>query len=211
MENESTPPSPTSPSSIGAAADSRSGQRRRVVCITGAYGAWCGARRRRKLVTIEKAAVLLNRVRFPLRQSMCSPGPSTGMSAHTQLQTARSCGITTQQKPFITVNRVKANGGSLDSAGPTIAGGILFGNSGYDYTAERGQRFDRVLLGATSRRALPFQACRIPVRAAHQKSSFSANWISLGSRAPLTLPNGLLERLPATLLTGTKVVLIEAN
>jgi len=34
-------------------------------------------------------------------------------------------------KPFITVNGVKANGGSLDSAGPTVAGGMIFVNSGY--------------------------------------------------------------------------------
>jgi polyvinyl alcohol dehydrogenase (cytochrome) len=34
-------------------------------------------------------------------------------------------------RPFVTVNGVKANGGSLDSAGPTIAGGMLFVNSGY--------------------------------------------------------------------------------
>jgi polyvinyl alcohol dehydrogenase (cytochrome) len=34
-------------------------------------------------------------------------------------------------KPFTTVNGVKANGGSLDSAGPTIASGMIFVNSGY--------------------------------------------------------------------------------
>ena len=34
-------------------------------------------------------------------------------------------------KPFATVNGVKANGGSLDSGGPTVAGGMLFVNSGY--------------------------------------------------------------------------------
>jgi polyvinyl alcohol dehydrogenase (cytochrome) len=34
-------------------------------------------------------------------------------------------------KPFVTVNGIKANGGSLDSAGPTIAGGMIFVNSGY--------------------------------------------------------------------------------
>ena len=34
-------------------------------------------------------------------------------------------------KPYVTVNGVKASGGSLDSAGPTIAGGMLFVNSGY--------------------------------------------------------------------------------
>jgi polyvinyl alcohol dehydrogenase (cytochrome) len=34
-------------------------------------------------------------------------------------------------KPFVTVNAMKANGGSLDSAGPTIAGGMLFVSSGY--------------------------------------------------------------------------------
>lgn len=35
------------------------------------------------------------------------------------------------RKPFTTVNGVAANGGSLDAAGPTIAGGTLFVNSGY--------------------------------------------------------------------------------
>ena len=34
-------------------------------------------------------------------------------------------------KTYVTVNGVKASGGSLDSAGPTIAGGMLFVNSGY--------------------------------------------------------------------------------
>ena len=34
-------------------------------------------------------------------------------------------------KPFTTVNGVEARGGSLDSAGPTVAGGMLFVNSGY--------------------------------------------------------------------------------
>lgn len=32
---------------------------------------------------------------------------------------------------FDTVNGVKSNGGSLDAAGPTVAGGMLFVNSGY--------------------------------------------------------------------------------
>ncbi len=34
-------------------------------------------------------------------------------------------------KPFTTVNEVKANGGALDAGGPTVAGGMLFVNSGY--------------------------------------------------------------------------------
>jgi polyvinyl alcohol dehydrogenase (cytochrome) len=34
-------------------------------------------------------------------------------------------------RPFTTVNGVKANGGSLDAAGATVAGGMLFLNSGY--------------------------------------------------------------------------------
>jgi polyvinyl alcohol dehydrogenase (cytochrome) len=34
-------------------------------------------------------------------------------------------------KDFDTVNGVKANGGSLDAGGPTIAGGMLFVSSGY--------------------------------------------------------------------------------
>jgi outer membrane protein assembly factor BamB len=34
-------------------------------------------------------------------------------------------------KPFETVNGVDAHGGSLDSAGPTISGGMIFVNSGY--------------------------------------------------------------------------------
>ena len=36
-------------------------------------------------------------------------------------------------KPFVTINDVKAAGGSLDSAGPTIAGGMIFVNSGYGF------------------------------------------------------------------------------
>ena len=34
-------------------------------------------------------------------------------------------------KPYVTVNGIKANGGSLDSAGPTVAGRMIFVNSGY--------------------------------------------------------------------------------
>jgi polyvinyl alcohol dehydrogenase (cytochrome) len=34
-------------------------------------------------------------------------------------------------QPFQTVNGVKAEGGSLDAAGPVIAGGFLLTNSGY--------------------------------------------------------------------------------
>jgi polyvinyl alcohol dehydrogenase (cytochrome) len=34
-------------------------------------------------------------------------------------------------REFETVNRVKANGGSIDAAGPVIAGGMVFTNSGY--------------------------------------------------------------------------------
>ncbi|HTS22400.1 MAG TPA: PQQ-binding-like beta-propeller repeat protein [Casimicrobiaceae bacterium] len=34
-------------------------------------------------------------------------------------------------KPFATVNGVKANGGSIDAAGPTLAGGMLLVGSGY--------------------------------------------------------------------------------
>jgi polyvinyl alcohol dehydrogenase (cytochrome) len=34
-------------------------------------------------------------------------------------------------RPFVTVNGIDAVGGSLDSAGPTVAGGMIFVNSGY--------------------------------------------------------------------------------
>jgi polyvinyl alcohol dehydrogenase (cytochrome) len=34
-------------------------------------------------------------------------------------------------KPLPTVNGVEAHGGSIDAAGPTIAGGMVFVNSGY--------------------------------------------------------------------------------
>jgi polyvinyl alcohol dehydrogenase (cytochrome) len=34
-------------------------------------------------------------------------------------------------RPFATVNGVKARGGSIDAAGPTVAGGMIFVNSGY--------------------------------------------------------------------------------
>jgi polyvinyl alcohol dehydrogenase (cytochrome) len=34
-------------------------------------------------------------------------------------------------KPFTTLNGVEANGGALDAGGPTVAGGMLFVNSGY--------------------------------------------------------------------------------
>jgi polyvinyl alcohol dehydrogenase (cytochrome) len=37
------------------------------------------------------------------------------------------------RKPFATVNKVAAQGGSLDAAGPTVAGGMLFVNSGYGF------------------------------------------------------------------------------
>lgn len=35
------------------------------------------------------------------------------------------------QRPFETVNQVQAKGGAIDAAGPTIAGGMVFTNSGY--------------------------------------------------------------------------------
>jgi polyvinyl alcohol dehydrogenase (cytochrome) len=34
-------------------------------------------------------------------------------------------------RPFDTINGVKANGGGMDGAGPVVAGGMLFVNSGY--------------------------------------------------------------------------------
>lgn len=34
-------------------------------------------------------------------------------------------------RSYDTVNNVPARGGSLDTAGPTIAGGMLFANPGY--------------------------------------------------------------------------------
>ncbi|HJT89027.1 MAG TPA: PQQ-binding-like beta-propeller repeat protein, partial [Bryobacteraceae bacterium] len=37
------------------------------------------------------------------------------------------------RKPFATVNHVPGQGGSLDAAGPTVAGGTLFVNSGYGF------------------------------------------------------------------------------
>jgi polyvinyl alcohol dehydrogenase (cytochrome) len=40
-------------------------------------------------------------------------------------------------KPFETVNGVSAHGGSLNAAGPTIAGGMLFVNSGYGMYGEQ--------------------------------------------------------------------------
>ena len=50
--------------------------------------------------------------------------------------------------PFTTVNGVKANGGSLDAAGPTVAGGMMFVGSGYGlYGGQAGN----VLLGFARR------------------------------------------------------------
>ena len=40
-------------------------------------------------------------------------------------------------REFVTVNGVKANGGSMDGPGPTVAGGLLFVNSGYGGIAGR--------------------------------------------------------------------------
>jgi polyvinyl alcohol dehydrogenase (cytochrome) len=37
------------------------------------------------------------------------------------------------RKPFTTVNNVPARGGSINGAGPTVAGGMVFVNSGYGY------------------------------------------------------------------------------
>lgn len=34
-------------------------------------------------------------------------------------------------RPFKTVNDVEGRGGSLDTAGPTVAGGMIFANAGY--------------------------------------------------------------------------------
>ena len=51
-------------------------------------------------------------------------------------------------KPYVTVNGVAANGGSLDSAGPTVAGGMIFVGSGYGlYGGQAGN----VLLGFAPR------------------------------------------------------------
>lgn len=36
-------------------------------------------------------------------------------------------------RDYDTVNMVKAKGGSLDAAGPAVAGGMVFVNSGYGY------------------------------------------------------------------------------
>jgi polyvinyl alcohol dehydrogenase (cytochrome) len=42
-------------------------------------------------------------------------------------------------RPFTTVNDVAASGGSLDAAGPTVAGGFIFVNAGYGlYTSTPG-------------------------------------------------------------------------
>jgi polyvinyl alcohol dehydrogenase (cytochrome) len=51
-------------------------------------------------------------------------------------------------KPFVTVNGVASHGGSLDAAGPTVAGGMIFANSGYGlYGGQPGN----VLLGFAPR------------------------------------------------------------
>jgi len=34
-------------------------------------------------------------------------------------------------REFTTVNRVRANGGSIQGAGPTVAGGMVYVNAGY--------------------------------------------------------------------------------
>jgi len=36
-------------------------------------------------------------------------------------------------REFTTVNRVKANGGSMSNGGPAVVGGMLFVNSGYSH------------------------------------------------------------------------------
>jgi polyvinyl alcohol dehydrogenase (cytochrome) len=40
-------------------------------------------------------------------------------------------------RPFTTVNEVNASGGSLDAAGPTVAGGFIFVNAGYGLYGSR--------------------------------------------------------------------------
>jgi polyvinyl alcohol dehydrogenase (cytochrome) len=40
--------------------------------------------------------------------------------------------------PFKTVNGVEATGGSISGAGPAIAGGMLFVNSGYSFFSKGG-------------------------------------------------------------------------
>ncbi|WP_435416767.1 PQQ-binding-like beta-propeller repeat protein [Parerythrobacter aurantius] len=46
--------------------------------------------------------------------------------------------MTETNREFSTVNRITAKGGSIDSAGPVVAGGMLFVNSGYDKFGEIG-------------------------------------------------------------------------
>ncbi len=45
---------------------------------------------------------------------------------------------TDTSKPFTTVNNIEAKGGSLNGAGPAIAGGMVFVNSGYSFFATGG-------------------------------------------------------------------------
>ena len=59
------------------------------------------------------------RVRAPAR---CTPTPRP---------TARRCGSTTPRVTFETVNGVPAKGGNMSSAGPVVAGGMVFVPSGY--------------------------------------------------------------------------------
>ena len=40
-------------------------------------------------------------------------------------------------RPFTTVNDVNASGGSLDAAGPTVAGGLIIVNAGYGLYGSR--------------------------------------------------------------------------
>src|SRR5262249_47459282 len=42
------------------------------------------------------------------------------------------------RKDFTTVNKVKANGNMMSSAGPTVAGGMLFVGSGYTFASAAG-------------------------------------------------------------------------
>jgi polyvinyl alcohol dehydrogenase (cytochrome) len=42
------------------------------------------------------------------------------------------------RKPFTTVNNIPASGGSMNGAGPTVVGGMLFVNSGYGFVGAPG-------------------------------------------------------------------------
>jgi hypothetical protein len=96
----------------------------------------CGTRRRRMHARTERIAALHSRAQLLRRRSMSSPAPVDGHMRAYSTASGKVLWNDDMAKSFVTVNGVNATGGSIDSAGPTIAGGLILVNSAMDCMAD---------------------------------------------------------------------------